>query len=116
MISDNWHTDIIVSLQGGLEMVLVFLRVTWPDNIEPYSYTARSTPSSWAPRSCRRAALAEPLPGAKRTMLRDQRQHLASDSTPSPIIVTVVWGREHVARRPPGGMKGGANCSRAARP
>ena len=38
MISDNWHTDIIVSLQGGLEMVLVFLRVTWPDNIEPYSY------------------------------------------------------------------------------
>jgi hypothetical protein len=38
MISDNWHTGIIVSLQGGLEMVLVFLRVTWCDNIEPYSY------------------------------------------------------------------------------
>ena len=38
MISDNWHTDFIVSLQGGLEMVLVFLRVTWRDNIEPYSY------------------------------------------------------------------------------
>ncbi len=38
MISDNWHTPFIVSLQGGLEMVLVFLRVTWRDNIEPYSY------------------------------------------------------------------------------
>ncbi len=38
MISDNWHTDIIVSLQGSLKMVLVFLRVTWRDNIEPYSY------------------------------------------------------------------------------
>jgi hypothetical protein len=38
MISDNWHTGIIVSLQGGLETVLVFLRVTWCDNIEPYSY------------------------------------------------------------------------------
>ena len=38
MISDNWHTDIIVSLQGSSKMVLVFLRVTWRDNIEPYSY------------------------------------------------------------------------------
>ncbi len=38
MISDNWHTDIIVSLQGGLEMVLVFSLITWRDNIEPYSY------------------------------------------------------------------------------
>src|SRR5215211_3476593 len=92
MISDNWHTDIIMSLQSGLETVLMFS-----------SYLARQhraillRPDS--PRRVGRrdravgAALAEPLPGAKRTMLRDQRQHLASDSTPSPIIVTVVWGR-----------------------
>ena len=30
--------NIIMSLQSGLETVLVFLRVTWRDNIEPYSY------------------------------------------------------------------------------
>ena len=38
MISDNWHTDIIMSLQSGLETVLMLSRVTWRDNIEPYSY------------------------------------------------------------------------------
>ena len=37
MISDNWRMNIIMSLQSGLETVLVFLRVT-RDNIEPYSY------------------------------------------------------------------------------
>jgi ribonucleotide monophosphatase NagD (HAD superfamily) len=38
MISDNWHTDIIMSLQSGLETVLMFSWLTWRDNIEPYSY------------------------------------------------------------------------------
>lgn len=38
MISDTWHTDIIMSLQSGLETVLVFSLITWRDNIEPYSY------------------------------------------------------------------------------
>ena len=35
---DNWHTDIIMSLQGGLETVLMFSWLTWRDNTEPYSY------------------------------------------------------------------------------
>ena len=38
MISDNWHTDIIMSLQSGLETVLMFSWLTWRDNTEPYSY------------------------------------------------------------------------------
>jgi NagD protein len=38
VISNNRHTDIIMSLQSGLETVLMLSRVTWRDNIEPYSY------------------------------------------------------------------------------
>ena len=38
MISGNWRMNIIMSLQSGLERVLVFSLVTWRDNIEPYSY------------------------------------------------------------------------------
>jgi hypothetical protein len=38
VISDNWRMNIIMSLQSGLETVLVFSLVTWRDNIEPYSY------------------------------------------------------------------------------